>query len=206
MTHDTHNERPGSQDELLAHVIPMRHRAADPTQLHDEEPTDELTPLGEHTLWDPSSDPPLPRRRNTSAASTADTTPPLDAGLAPDTGPSAHRASPRALRAALAGLTAAAALAFVLLALHSRVGATPRPPALVSNTPDGGATMAPEYSTRLHQSKKNTTHTPQHYWASTPQPPYTPVAPPATVTVSAPVSVPAQSHSTGATQEFGFER
>src|ERR1700689_4485963 len=198
MTHDTHDERPSSQDELLAHIIPMRHRAADQTQLHDEQHTNEHTSPGEHTLWDPSSDPPLPRRRNTPAASTANTTPP------PDTAPPAHRASPRALRGALAGLTAAAAVA---LALHSQAGATPHPPALVSNTPAGSETIAVEHPTRPNPSPK-TTDAPQHHLTPIRPRRPTPVTPPATVTIDAhtPTSAAAQPHNNGAAQEFALER
>ncbi len=212
MTHDTNNDSPSSQDELLAHVIPMRHRAPDQTQLQDEEPTDEHTQPGEHTLWDPSSDPPLPRRRNTSAPGTDDTAPAPDAGLAPDAesapdvGAPAHRSSPRALRAALAGVAAAVAVGLAFLALHGQAGATPRPPALLSNTPPGSATIAPESPARPHKSKKSTTHAPQPYQAPTRSPRYTPAAPPTTVTGSAPASAPAQSPSVRAEQEFGIER
>ncbi len=206
MTHDTHNDSAGSQDELLAHVIPMRHRAPDQTRPQDEPPTDEHTPPGKHTLWDPSSNPPLPRRRGTPAASKADATPALDAGSAPDTGAPAHRFSLRSLRAALAGIAAAAAVGLAFLALHGQAGATPRSPALVSNTPAGSATIAPEHPARPPQSNKNITHAARHYRAPTRPPRYTPVAPPATVTVSAPVSTPVQLPSAGATQEFGIER
>ena len=62
MTHEPHNDGPSSQDELLAHVIPMRHRAADQTQLQTQDPTDEHTPPRAHSIWDPSPDPLLPRR------------------------------------------------------------------------------------------------------------------------------------------------
>jgi hypothetical protein len=63
MTHDTNNESPSSQDELLAHVIPMRHRATDDTHLQTQDATDEYT----RQASTPCGTPPQTRRCHAAA-------------------------------------------------------------------------------------------------------------------------------------------
>jgi hypothetical protein len=204
--YDADDDRATDTDELVAHVIPLRHREAEPPQ---PPPTDELEqgqpPSRIHSVWEPSAGEPLPRRRATAPQPSA--VPEAHRGL------SADRAPRRSIAAAAIAGAASATVAVVLAlgVLQSQSGANPRQTGALAATSATPASSAPKHTARPSIPKHTTpaSHPRRHRRAPTihyRRAPETTPAPLAAHYAPASTLAPARAAPSGAAAELGFER
>jgi hypothetical protein len=207
-----------TKDELVAHVIPLRHRAQQRQEPQPEKPP----PPQEHSIWEPQTGQPALRRRSapTPAASAA----------MPSSAVAANRPRARAITTALLGAAAIVMMAFVLLDVVPSPGRSAPPKsrgslAAGASGANANASGTPERTGESPTGAPRTTSgrsaAPRHR-TSKRRPPASHGAPSATPTTgAAPPGAPAsdnaplQPHSKAAACEaqggcaaieFGFER
>ncbi len=189
-------------DELLARVIPLRHRAVGSSQPPSESAPDPLKdppPPRKHSVWDPSSSEPLLRRRPSPATTAMPVSP-----AAPVRG---SRVRAHVGEALVAGAAALAVTVVVLLGLGgSHGGSGPAPPqtgALETGAPTP-ANTAPQHIARLHPSSHRLLATSSGNAVASHASRRTGAA--VTTTASAPASAGTPVGPRGASGEFGLER
>ncbi|HEY7953227.1 MAG TPA: hypothetical protein VID70_09580 [Solirubrobacteraceae bacterium] len=189
---------PTPTDELLARIIPLRHRSPQtPPPREDQPPRADREDASPRTrsIWDPAACEPVLRRRTTPATATPT--------------PGEERAArPRIRDAALAGAAAIliTVLVLSLTAPFGHSGSAPRASTALETHTATPASTPPHHSTRPHPSPHHptTTHT-RHPTIPATQPRPTAVPAPSATALTVPASGGTPPRATGAASEFSFE-